>query len=64
LKSKLKHAGVIGRSMTFQPPVFSPISVLPPTSSHCDFFPAWKKLGAILKNVVISAFSLVYIFVP
>jgi len=33
---------VIGYSITAQPPVLSPSSVLPPLSSHCSFIPATK----------------------
>ena len=37
MKSTQPHRNLIGRSMTAPPPVLSPRSILPQTSSHCAF---------------------------
>jgi hypothetical protein len=50
------HYNLIGRSMSAQPPVYSPSSILPPSSSHCAFIPARKKLGARVKTVICFNF--------
>ena len=50
-KSKNQHTGT--RSASVQPPVFSPNSILPPTSSHCAFIPGrkkWKRFSKMFYN--------------
>jgi hypothetical protein len=42
--------------MTALPPVLSPSSILPPSSSLCAFIPAGEKSITFFRNVIICAF--------
>ena len=43
------HGNLIDHSVTAPPPVLSPSSILPPTSSRCDFIPGRKNFASVSK---------------
>ena len=52
----LTHWNLRGRSATYPSPVLSPISILPPLSSHSAFTPAKKNSALASKIVVFKLF--------